>query len=189
MLRTAVGRALVRRLGARRADEVVADIVPHLRAGDRIIDVGAGTCQIAARLVARGFAVTAVDVRDQSCEPSIVPVLIDGGTLPFQDRAFDVALLITVLHHTHRPDDVLAEATRVSRRVIVQEDVHRSELQRLATMTMDSIVNLEVLGHPHSNRSDAAWRAAFERLGLQIVASSHKRFWRWFESATYVLDI
>lgn len=188
MLKSALGRALVRRLGAARADDVIADVAAHLRPGNRILDVGAGTCQIAARLVADGFAVTAVDVRDQSCEPSVVPELVDGLTLPFAADAFDVALLITVLHHTRRPDHVLAEAARVARRVIVQEDIHDTEFERRATMVMDSVVNLELLGHPHSNRSDQEWRAAFARLGLEVVAASRKRFWRWFQSATYLLE-
>lgn len=187
-MRSAVARAVVRRLGARRADEVVADVAPHLRAGERLLDIGAGTGQVAARLIGRGFPVTAVDVRDLSCEPTVSPALVDGRTLPFEDGSFDVALLITVLHHTPDPDAVLAEAARVARRVIVQEDVHASRGQHLATMVMDSVVNLEFFGHPHTNRSDAGWREAFVRHRLRVVASSTKPFWRWFRSATYVLD-
>lgn len=181
-------RALVHGLGAGRAGEIVADVAPHLAAGQRILDVGAGSCLVAARLRARGLDVTAADVHDASCEPSVVPILIDGVSLPFDDDAFDVALLITVLHHTHDPDRVLAEASRVARRLVVQEDVHRTRRQKLATMAMDSVVNLEFVGHPHSNRSDDEWRASFAALELDVSFASFKRFWRVFESATYVLE-
>jgi hypothetical protein len=127
-------------------------------------------------------------VRDWSCEPTVVPQLVDGVTLPYSDDAFAVGLLITVLHHTPDPEQVLAEAARVARRLIVMEDVHNNETQRLATMAMDSIVNLEFRGHPHSNRTDAEWRATFARHGLDVVSGWRKTYWRAFRTATYVLE-
>lgn len=188
LVRTAPGRRLVRRVSAGRAEELVRRVVPHLPRGGRVIDIGAGTCQVAAGLVARGFAVTAVDLRDWSCEPTVVPQLIDGDRLPFPDDTFAVGLLITVLHHTRTPERVLSDAMRVARRLVVIEDVHAGRPQRMATMAMDSLVNLEVLGHPHSNRSEPEWRATFDGLGLNVIASSTIPFWRFFRSALFVLE-
>ena len=188
LVRSSAGRSLVRRLGSGRADDIAARVAPHLRPDGSVIDIGAGGCQVAARLVSRGLAVTAVDVHNWSVEPTVVPQWIDGVTLPFSDDAFAVALLITVLHHAADPERVLAEAARVARRVVVMEDIHDNQVQRVATMAMDSIVNLEFRGHPHGNRSDPEWRATFARLGLYVVSSSSKPFWRWFDSGVYVLE-
>lgn len=186
--RTARGRAIIRRLGAGRARDIVADIESHISRGARVLDIGAGGCQVAALLRARGVDVTAVDIHDVSCEPTIVPIIVDGETLPFGDDTFDVALLITMLHHTSAPDRVLAEASRVAKRLVIQEDVHMSVAQKYATMAMDSVINLEFFGHPHTNRSDVEWRAAFSRLGLRVVAATQRPFWKLFRSATYALD-
>jgi SAM-dependent methyltransferase len=188
LVRWRAGQAFVRWIGGPRADDIVARIAPLLPSDGPVLDVGAGACQVAARLVGRGFDVTAVDVRDVSCEPSIEVLVVDGARLPFPDDAFAAAMLITMLHHTRDPELVLREAARVARRVVVMEDVHRGRVQWIATMVMDSIVNLEFFGHPHTNRSDAGWRRTFERLGLDVVASSSKPFWWVFRSATYVLE-
>jgi SAM-dependent methyltransferase len=152
------------------------------------LDLGAGTCNTTELLRERGLEVTPVDVADLSFIEGITPVLYDGRVLPFDDDAFETALILTVLHHAREPDRVLAEARRVARRVIVIEDVVRGRLHTSATKAWDSLMNLEFAGHPHSNRSDAAWRRAFEAAGLRLV----ERHARWSAlimwQVTYVLE-
>ncbi|RPI58788.1 MAG: methyltransferase domain-containing protein, partial [Lysobacterales bacterium] len=58
----------------------------------------------------------------------------DGRTIPFADGEFDVALLCDVLHHA--PEDaaqLLAEAARVARHVLVKDHFTREAFARLAT--------------------------------------------------------
>ncbi len=181
-------RRFVLRASAARTDEVLRDILGAIRPGDRVLDIGAGTCAIAAGLRARGFDVVPVDVQDFSCVEDLRARLYDGVTLPFPDGAFDVALLVTVLHHVADPDALLAEAGRVARVVVVQEDVYEGRLQRYLTYTMDSLSNLEFVGHPHTNREDVAWRRSFDKLGFRMLSARAKRFWRIFASVTYVLQ-
>ncbi|MCH2440074.1 MAG: class I SAM-dependent methyltransferase [Candidatus Poseidoniia archaeon] len=40
------------------------------------------------------------------------PVIFDGKQIPFEDDAFDLAIVLTVLHHTSNPEEVLREAMR-----------------------------------------------------------------------------
>lgn len=183
-----LGRRFVRTLGLPRTKDVLADITPILRPGASILDIGAGSCDVAAGLQAAGWRVTPCDVVDLSCVPGWHPTIFDGRRLPFPDDAFDTALLITVLHHARDPDALLREAGRVARSVIVQEDVFESPLQEVLTWTMDSLTNLEFIGHPHNNRRDCDWRAAFEDVGLRVAASKSKRYWRFFDSVTYLLE-
>jgi SAM-dependent methyltransferase len=175
----------------RRADELLAPFVAHLRPGDRILDIGSGEGLLADALLRRGFNVSLVDVVDKSMLPHLQPTVFDGITLPYPDDAFDVALLITVLHHIPDPERSLREASRVARRVIVMEDVYQTEAERRMTVLADSWVNWEWRGHPHSNRSDAEWRATFGRLGLRVADAGEEihTLWPWrFRHATYVLE-
>lgn len=154
-----------------------------------ILDIGSGRGVVTSVLRERGFEVTPLDVRDRSTDPSLAPVVYAGRTIPFADDAFDCALLLTVLHHTPDPDAVLREASRVARRIIVIEDVHTNALQKHMTFFTDSLFNLEFRGHPHSNRTDAEWRQAFERLGLRLVADKvvEKRVLLFYRQVAYGL--
>ena len=184
-------RALIAAPNRRRAAALAAQVRPFLNPGDRLLDIGSGTCQVAAALIAQGFDVTLLDIVDKSLTPNLHPQLFDGGRLPFPDNAFDVALLLTVLHHIPRPDDTLAEARRVAARLIIIEDVFASPAEKWVTWIGDSWLNLEIFGHPHANRSDPAWRATFERLGLRVLQTHQRLTWFFpfrFRHATYLLS-
>lgn len=187
-VKTGFGGRLVRRMQRNRTEDIVGDLAPLLRKGERILDIGAGGCTVAAGLRELGHDIHPVDIRDQSCVPSLRPQLYDGERLPFTDQSFDVALLITVLHHIADPDQTLREAQRVAKRLIIQEDLYNSTWQRYATYAMDSLLNLEFFGHPHTNRNDAGWRAAFARLGGTVLFFGQKPFWKIFRSGTYVVQ-
>ena len=135
-----------------------------------------------------GYDVQAVDIEDQTLIRGIEPLIFDGRKIPYEDQQFDIALLLTVLHHAHDPDGLLAEAQRVARRVIVIEDVYTNPLQKYLTFFTDSVLNLEFAGHPHNNRPDVEWRETFKRLGLKLRHVADERFFVFFRQATYVLD-
>ena len=184
-------RSLIAGPNSRRAAELAAQVRPGLNPGDRILDIGSGTCQVAAAILAAGFDVTLLDIVDKSLTPNLHPQLFDGGRLPFPDNAFDVALLLTVLHHIPRPDDTLAEARRVATRLIIIEDVFTSTAEKWATWIGDAWLNMEIFGHPHSNRSDPGWRATFDRLGLRVIQAHQQIDWFFpfrFRHATYLLS-
>jgi ubiquinone/menaquinone biosynthesis C-methylase UbiE len=175
----------------KRAEELVQNILPFLRPGERILDIGAGRALVADTLISRGFDVSLVDVADLSLVPHLKPEIYNGERLPYPNDSFDVALLLTVLHHIPNPDNTLAEARRVARRVVVLEDVYTSETEKLITWLGDSWLNWEFADHPHSNRSDADWRTAFSNLDLRVVEARQRLHWFFpfrFRHATYVLE-
>lgn len=153
-----------------------------------ILDVGAGTCNTTELLREGGREATALDVVDMSFIEGITPALYDGRRFPFDDGAFETALILTVLHHAHDPDQVLAEARRVARRVIVIEDVVRGRLHAAATKAWDSLMNLEFRGHPHTNRTDEAWLRAFDAAGLRLVDRQDLWSFLIMWQVTYVLE-
>lgn len=170
-----------------RAAGMVKKIDPFLVNKRTVLDIGAGTGHI-SKLLSSDYKVTPLDVRDTSAFQSVEPVIYDGETFPFEDKQFDVSLIITVLHHTRCPEQVLAEANRVSRELIVVEDVYDGTLQKYCTYIMDSVVNFEFFNHPHSNKSSVEWASVFREMNVEVLYFEEFRFWRFFQGALFHLQ-
>lgn len=181
-------RRLVYRLLHPRARGIVAWIEPCLRSDDRIVDIGCGTGNVSELLREAGWSVTAVDVEDLSLTARVRPVIYGGAVLPFDADRFDVALVSCILHHVGDHEALLREAARVAPRIVVIEDVYRTRARRYATAVVDSLLTLEFLGHPHSNRTDAGWRRLFARLGLELRDANYRRTLGVFRQARYSLE-
>ena len=162
-------------------------ILPLLKNDRQVLDIGTGTGALALLLLAEGKQVTGLDVVDKSDFEEVRPQLFNGRDLPFEDASFDVVQLITVLHHASDPDRVLKEALRVGNKVIVMEDIYGNPFQKYLTWFTDSLVNKEFWGHPHTNRTDAEWKATFEDMGTELVFEEQYRFLGLFRQVTYVL--
>jgi ubiquinone/menaquinone biosynthesis C-methylase UbiE len=151
---------------------MVAAFDPWLPPGGAVLDVGTGTGHVAERIRAIGSTVVGCDVVDlRMC--GIPFVLCDGGALPFCEGSFDAVLLITVLHHVPaaRHGALLAEALRVLRvggRLVVFEDTYHGRIEKAATKWQDSVMNLEIAGHPHSNRTLTSWKRLLGAFGQVI---------------------
>jgi len=181
-------RRMIRLLNVPRARDLVKRIEGYLAGDDRVLDIGCGSCIISEILRARGLDITPVDVRNFSLVDAITPLIYDGRVLPFPDDRFDVGLLITMLHHIKDPESVLQEARRVCKRLVIVEDVYKNRIHKYVTFVADSIANGEYFGHPHSNKSDAEWRAVFERLSLRVLHAAYQQSSVVFSHATYHLE-
>ena len=171
-----------------RGRDAVLKIKPYLKPTDRILDIGCGGAHIAAALRKLGYDITPLDVKNKSYFDDIQPIIYGGRKIPFRDDAFDVSLLLTVLHHIKDPVATLIEAKRVSRRIIIAEDLFVGEFQKYFTFAMDSVLNREFFGHPHSNKTKEEWAAVFRELGLKIVDQKSNDFWRFFTSGLFYLE-
>ena len=94
-----------------------------LRGDERALDVGAGTGAFAFAIAPRVGSVVAVEIDEELAArarrdaPSNVEVVVgDGEHLPFAAASFDLAATLRVLHHTRRPELLVAELARVTRR-------------------------------------------------------------------------
>ena len=95
--------------------------------GASLVDVGGGHGQVTGPLVDAGYAVTVFGSADASRER--VRPWTDAGRaqfrsgdllrLPFEDRAFDVALSYRLLPHVRCWQNLIAELARVARRAVV----------------------------------------------------------------------
>jgi ubiquinone/menaquinone biosynthesis C-methylase UbiE/DNA-binding transcriptional ArsR family regulator len=91
-----------------------------------LLDVGTGTGRMAELFAPRSASVTAFDKSPEMLRiararlqhlpaESVELAQGDFAALPFADASFDTVLFHQVLHYAQAPEDVLAEAARVSR--------------------------------------------------------------------------
>jgi alpha-1,6-mannosyltransferase len=152
----------------RRAEVKRKRLLPLYVEKENILEVGSGNGAVTKLLRNAGQRVTPLDIADRSIFPNTNVVLYDGERFPFTDKEFTTCQLITMLHHTPDPEHLVREAMRVADRIIIMEDIYTDPFQKQLTFIADSIVNWEFFGHPHTNRTDAQWRATFDHLGLSV---------------------
>lgn len=156
--------------------------------GKNILDVGPGNGALSLLIQQNGFHVTTLDVKNKCVFEGLDNRIYDSETFPFGNQSFDTALMITMLHHTNSPERVISEAVRTSDRLIIMEDVYCNSFQKYLTFFVDSIVNWEFSGHPHTNKTDREWRECFGNFGLELKEFQSVRFLLFFRQNTYVLE-
>jgi ubiquinone/menaquinone biosynthesis C-methylase UbiE len=111
-------------LQARRAGALAAllDELLPLQGDERVLDVGAGTGAFAFAVASRAREVVAVEQQEELVErarrnaPANVELVVgDGEQLDLESFSFDVAATVRTLHHTPRPELLVAELVRVTR--------------------------------------------------------------------------
>jgi len=109
-----------------RTGKILKRIAPHIPTAVSVLDIGAGNGLIAEGLARRkGAEMTLIDVIDWNLG-DLPLVLYDGGRVPFEDKQFEMALLIDVIHHCEDESSIVREALRVARKVLVVEEAHRN---------------------------------------------------------------
>ncbi len=167
-----------------------ARIAQHLQKGEKILDIGTGNGGLCLALRQDGFEIQPLDVANLSYFPEVQAQIYDGTRIPFADKSFGTSLMITMLHHTSEPEKIIAEAIRVTNgRLVIMEDIYRNSMQRGLTYFMDSLVNLEFEGHPHTNKTDAEWQALFEEKGLKLISRDVFRTLLFFTQVIYVVEV
>lgn len=109
-----------------RAEEITTEFEHYIPPGSKVLDVGAAFGFYEKPITTRGHTFTGLDVYRPKGGLSDI-VVYDGVKIPFPDQHFDVAIIVTVLHHVHDTDALMKEVWRVTKsRVIIVEDVYHS---------------------------------------------------------------
>jgi len=117
----------------------------------RILEVGCGTGELAARLAKAGYSVVAID-SDSDSIAAAQRLGVDGrvATWPdFQDGRFDAILFTRSLHHIHPLDESVRRAANslVDRgRVIVEDFAYESVDERTLRWFISALCLLEATG-------------------------------------------
>ena len=156
-----------------RSQALAAAIADLLPSGALTLDLGCGDGLLARRVIA-----TRPDVRILGADTLIVhgcavPVArYDGVRLPFPPKAFDVVLLVDVVHHAASPLALLAEAGRAARSAVLLKD-HLADRfgARPVLRFMDWMGNARrgvALPYTYWRRAD--WQHAFADLHWSVAA-------------------
>jgi SAM-dependent methyltransferase len=90
-------------------------VIPHLRPGARVLEIGAGTGRQAQELRGRGFDVEAIEIPDSryAADRAFPITDYDGRHIPFADGSFDIVFSSNVLEHVPDLGQMHAEIRRV----------------------------------------------------------------------------
>lgn len=135
----------------------------------------------------KGYDVTPIDVKNLNLFDGISPLIYDGKKLPFDDDSFDVVLLIAVLHHSFNPIEMLKEARRVSKRLIIMEGIYNNKIQKYVMLAIDGLGAYE-FGRPYTFNSLRGWELIFKNLGFKMLDRDIHNFWKLFTGATFHLE-
>ena len=157
--------------------------------GEKVVDLGCGNGALSLKMGEQGIDTSSVDVQNKSLFKAVKPILYDGSDLSFVGTSkVDAIQMITMLHHVEDPEKLIRQSSELTDKLIVMEDVYTAPWQELITHVTDSIVNLEFIGHPHSNKTDAQWKALFLKFGFELKEFQSERFLIFFRQNTYVLE-
>ncbi len=166
-------RAFAARLRREHLERNYRTVAPHVAAGARVLDIGAGDNTLAAALRDRlGAQVVGVDVADRNRGDAELR-LMRGASLPVGDgERFDVVMLLYVLHHARDDAALLREATRVlapGGTLLIAEDRVETFAERVRTIAFHVWLLLCTgMGWRGRFRRIAAWRARFAAHGLRV---------------------
>lgn len=136
-----------RDLGAIRKAQNIIDLCSRYPR-ETILEIGAGEGAVLQQLSDRKFASEyhAVEVSDSGIAaiesrniPDLANVIkIEGGTLPFEDNRFDLAVLSHVVEHADDPRALVREAARVARHVFIEVPLEDT-VMRNSSFTLDKV--------------------------------------------------
>ena len=142
---------------------------------ERVLDVGAGAGAFAFAIAPRVREVVAVEIdeelaaRAREDAPANVEVVVgDGEQLPFDPFSFDISATLRTLHHTRRPELLVAQLARVTRQggTILVVD----QLAPVDPLAGFELTRFERARDPSTTRllADADLRGLFDSNGLVL---------------------
>ena len=147
----------------------------RVRAGDSVIEVGAGTGNFLSLFTGIGTPLVAADLTPgmlrvaRERNPVLLLAAGDGARLPFADGSFDLVTSAHAMHHILQPVPVLQEMRRLVRdrgRVVVVDLAAPDDPEEAARA--DEVMTIRDPSHATS-LTVAALRDALARAGLKEI--------------------
>jgi len=162
---------LFKKLYERAAEKMVFEMEGFIKEKEKILDLGCGSGILAKKLKEKlKVEILGIDVTDKRIE-KIPFQKFDGKKIPFKENSFETILISFVLHHTQNPIEILKEAKRVAKKIIVFEDLPENTLGRIRCylhlhswkfLFKNTSLNFNFL-------KEKEWEKVFKNLNLKLI--------------------
>ena len=180
--------SLLKYLYAKRSQYYARLVSPYINKGEKILDIGAGTGLI-SEILGNKAKMTLLDVKNYN-QTKLPLKIYDGKKIPFKDKSFDTALLLTVFHYIPNQVEFLREVKRVCNKIVMVDDVYKTSFGKFIVNLNDSVVSNTVGIFTKFNfLKDEEFKQIFKKAGLKLIATKDIRsFLRVTRQKIYVLE-
>lgn len=161
---------IFKRIYERAAEKMCLEISGFIKKGEKILDLGCGSGIFAQKMrEIVGADVLGIDIVDKRILK--IPFQIyDGRKIPFLDNYFDWVIISFVLHHTQDPVEILKEAKRVGKKIIIFEDMAEGIFGKIRSFLHLLSWNLFFgKGSRFNFLGEKDWERIFEKLNLKLA--------------------
>ena len=152
-----------------RRPAIILELSKYTKNNEKVLDIGCGYGGILYELKKiKNIKPLGID---KHVKTSLIPFIkADGKKLPFKNKQFDVSLMIDVLHHTKNMGNILKEASRVSKKIIIKDHFYETGFQKIRLKIIDFLANVwHNVPLPFNFLTLKEWEQLFESLNLKIV--------------------
>jgi ubiquinone/menaquinone biosynthesis C-methylase UbiE len=154
----------------RRIEVLAHNLASLLPQNAKVLDIGCGSGTLALAILSIRPDIT-IEGIDVLVRPNTdIPVReFDGYSIPSPDKAYDIAMIVDVLHHTDDPKRLMAEAKRVAKQTVIKDHFRDGLLANDTLRFMDWFGNAaHGVRLPYNYLSKSEWLANWSDLGLTV---------------------
>lgn len=170
-----------------RAQIIAESYKPQVEKNTNILDIGCGNGVVSRVLISElEINLTGSDIIDYRTEKIPFKKMELVNKLPFNDKEFDYAFLNDVLHHTSNIEELILEAARVAKRVLIFEDQETFFLKVL-DITLNNLYCPQ-MPCPLNFKTEKEWVNIFSNLGFDYeqIKLSYP-FWYPLKHMSFIL--
>ena len=151
------------------AKKMAIECLPFIEKNSKILDIGCGS-GIVGYILKEFFKadLIGVDIIDRRVK-NIPFLVIDGENLPFSENFFDFSFISYVLHHAKNQKKLLEEAKRVSKKIIVFEDLADGLFNKILCFIHQLTYKIFQKDSKIVFKNKNDWKRSFEEVGLKII--------------------